>query len=150
MLALCSYSWLLSSGVDNNEHFVTFSASLTLLVGINTTSMIYAAIALFSLAAILGIAILIKWLTKKEASRAVVYSHGIVAAIALVLLVVYALQHKDNYPQVSLILFIIAAVFGFYMFFRSLQQKMSPLSVAFIHALLAVGGFVMLLTFVFM
>jgi membrane-associated protease RseP (regulator of RpoE activity) len=112
--------------------------------------MIYAAIALFALSAVLGIAILIKWLTKKNASRAVVYSHGIVAAIALVILVVYALQNKNNYPQVSLILFIIAALFGFYMFFRSLQQKMSPLTVAFIHALLAVGGFVMLLAFVFM
>jgi uncharacterized membrane protein HdeD (DUF308 family) len=112
--------------------------------------MIYAAIILFALAALLGIIILIKWLTKKDASKAVVYSHGIVAAIALVILVVYALQNKTNYPQVSLILFIVAALFGFYMFFRSLQNKMSPLTVAFIHALLAVGGFVMLLAFVFM
>lgn len=112
--------------------------------------MIYTAIALFALAAVLGLAILIKWLTKKEASKAVVYSHGIVAAIALVILVVYALQNRDNYPQVSLILFIIAALFGFYMFFRSLRNKLSPIAVAFIHALLAVGGFVMLLAFAFM
>jgi hypothetical protein len=112
--------------------------------------MIYAAIALFALAAVLGLAILIKWLTKKEASKAVVYSHGIVAAVALVILVVYALQNPDNYPQVSLILFIIAALFGFYMFFRSLRNKLSPIAVAFIHALLAVGGFVMLLAFAFM
>ena len=107
--------------------------------------MIYAAIGLFALSAILGLTILIKWLTKKEASKAVIWSHGLVAATALVILVVYALQNPDNYPQVSLILFVIAALGGFYMFFRDLNKKNSPLSIAFIHALLAVGGFVMLL-----
>jgi hypothetical protein len=112
--------------------------------------MIYAAIALFALAAILGVVILVKWLTKSDAPKGVVYSHGIVAAIALLLLIVYALQNKSNYPEISLILFIVAAIFGFYMFFRDLQRKMSPMAVAFIHALLAVGGFVSLLVFVFM
>ena len=107
--------------------------------------MIYTAIALFALSAILGLTILIKWLTKKEASKAVIWSHGLVAATALVILVVYALQNPDNYPQVSLILFVVAAIGGFYMFFRDLNKKNSPLSIAFIHALLAVGGFVMLL-----
>jgi len=107
--------------------------------------MIYAAIGLFALSAVLGLTILIKWLTKKEASKAVIWSHGLVAATALVILLVYALQNRDNYPQLSLILFIIAALIGFYMFFRDLNKKTSPLFVAFIHALLAVGGFVMLL-----
>jgi len=107
--------------------------------------MIYTAIALFALSAILGLTILIKWLTKKEASKAVIWSHGLVAATALVILVVFAIQNPDNYPQVSLILFVIAAIGGFYMFIRDLNKKNSPLSVAFIHALLAVGGFVMLL-----
>jgi len=107
--------------------------------------MIYAAIGLFALSAILGLTILIKWLTKKEASKAVIWSHGLVAATALVILLVYALQNRGNYPQLSLILFIVAALIGFYMFFRDLNKKNSPLSIAFIHALLAVGGFVMLL-----
>jgi len=111
--------------------------------------MIYTAIALFALSAILGLTILIKWLTKKEASKAVIWSHGLVAATALVILVVYAIQHPDNYPQISLILFVIAAIGGFYMFFRGLNKKNSPLSVAFIHALLALGGFAMLLFYTF-
>jgi len=111
--------------------------------------MIYTAIALFALAAILGLIILIKWLTKKEASKAVIWSHGLVAAVALVILVVFAIQNPDNYPQLSLILFAIAAVGGFYMFFRDLNKKTSPLSIAFIHALLAVGGFGMLLFYTF-
>jgi uncharacterized membrane protein len=111
--------------------------------------MIYTAIALFALSAILGLTILIKWLNKKEASKVVIWSHGLVAAIALVILVVYAIKNPANYPQISLILFGIAALVGFYMFFRDLNKKTSPLSVAFIHALLAVSGFVLLLFFTF-
>lgn len=110
-------------------------------------NIIYVAIVLFAIAAIVGLTILIKWLGKKEVSRTVVYTHGAFAAVALVLLVVYALQNPGNYPQLALILFIIAALGGFYMFFRDLQSKMSPYSVAFLHALLAVAGFVSLLVF---
>jgi predicted MFS family arabinose efflux permease len=111
--------------------------------------MIYASLALFALAAVFGLTILIKWLTKKDASKTVIYSHGIIAAAALVLLVVYALQNPDNYPKISLIILIVSALFGFYMFFRDLMKKFSPMSVAFIHAILAVAGFVALAAFVF-
>lgn len=109
----------------------------------------YVTIVLFALAAVLGITILLKWLSKKDVSRSVIYWHGIFAALGLVLLVVYALQNRDHYPQLALILLVIAALGGFYMFFRDLQNKMSPYSIAFVHALLAVGGFVALLLFVF-
>ncbi len=112
--------------------------------------MIYLAIGLFALSAVLGLMILIKWLTKKNASKGVIYSHGIAAAAALVLLVVYAIQNPGNFPKVSLILFVVAALGGFYMFFNDMRNKPSPMAVAFIHALLAVGGFVMLLGFVLM
>lgn len=112
--------------------------------------MIYSAIALFALSAALGLTILIAWLTKKNASRAVVYSHGIAAAAALVLLVIYASQNPEHFPKASIILFVIAALGGFYMFFNDLGKKESPLAVAFIHGLLAIAGFVMLLAFVFL
>lgn len=111
--------------------------------------MIYLAIALFALSAVLGLSILIKWLTKKDASRGVIYSHGLVAAIALVLLVVYAIQHPDNFPAVSILLFVVSALGGFYLFIRDMNKKESPLAIAFIHALLAVSAFVALLFFVF-
>jgi hypothetical protein len=111
--------------------------------------MIYAAIALFALSAVLGLTILVKWMTKKNASKGVIYSHGIVAAIALVLLIAYAVQHPDNFPKASLILFVIAAIGGFYMFINDLRKKTSPLAIAFIHALLAVGGFIVLVAFAF-
>jgi hypothetical protein len=106
-------------------------------------------IILFALAAVLGLTILVKWLTNKEASRGVVYAHGAAAAVALVLLLVYVLQHPDNSPMTSLILFVIAALGGFYMFFKDVKGQNSPMGIAIVHALLAVGGFVTLLLFAF-
>lgn len=112
-------------------------------------NLIYLTILLFAVAAVLGVAILLKWLSKKEVSRTVVYAHGTFAAVALVVLAVYALRNPENYPQLALLMFVIAALGGFYMFFRDVQNKMSPYSIAFVHALLAVGGFVALLLFAF-
>ena len=111
--------------------------------------MLYLTIGLFALSAVLGVAILIKWLTKKDAPRGVVYSHGIFAATALVLLIVFAVQNPQNFPKASIILFALSALGGFYMFFNDLKGKASPLAIAFIHALLAVGGVLSLLLFVF-
>ena len=112
-------------------------------------NLMYIIIALFAIAAVFGATILIKWLTKQGASKTVIYSHGIVSALALVLLVVFAVQNPDAFPQTGLILLILAALGGFYMFYRDLKQKMSPYSIAFTHALLAVAGFVTLLVFAF-
>lgn len=112
-------------------------------------TLMYIAIGIFAAAAVFGVMILAKWLTKQDASRSVVYAHGAFAAVALVLLVIYALQNPDNYPKVGLVLFVLAALGGFYMFFRDLQKKMSPYFVAFLHGLLAVAGFVSLLLFAF-
>jgi hypothetical protein len=111
--------------------------------------MLYTTIALFALSAVLGLVILIKWLTKKDAPKAVVYSHGIVAAVGLALLVYYAIVNPNDFPKISIILFVIAAVAGFYMFFKDLAKKPSPMALAFIHALVAVVGFLALLIFVF-
>ena len=113
------------------------------------TVMEYITIVLFALAAILGITILVNWLNKKDAPRGVVYSHGLFAAVALVLLIVYVVNNRTNAPTTSLILFVLAALGGFYMFTRDLNKKNSPIAVAVLHALLAVGGFVALLIFVF-
>src|SRR5436190_15970973 len=101
--------------------------------------MLYLSIALFALAAVLGLIILVSWLQKKNASRAVIYSHGIVAAAALVLVVFFSIQNSENFPRLSLTLFIVSALAGFYMFFRDLNNKMSPIVLAFVHALVAVA-----------
>jgi|SRR4051812_9282605 hypothetical protein len=111
--------------------------------------MINIAIVLFTLAAVLGLTILIKWLSNKDASKAVIYSHGLVAATALVLLIVYAIQNPENFPQTSIVLFVLSALGGFYLFIRDLQKKAHQVSIALIHALLAATALVTLLLFAF-
>jgi hypothetical protein len=110
--------------------------------------MLYLTISLFAVAAILGILIFKNWLTAAETSRGVIYGHGIFAATALVLLVVIALQSGASALRTSVILFVIAALGGIYMFLRDLRGKFSPMWLATVHALLAVAGFLVLIFYV--
>ena len=110
--------------------------------------MLYVTIALFAFAAIIGLLILKNWLTSANTSRTVVYAHGIFAAVALVLLFIQNIQNPGGHLRTSLILFIVAAMGGFYMFYRDLKGKFSPTWLAVTHALLAVSGFVFLLLLV--
>ncbi|MEO8762444.1 MAG: hypothetical protein ABI388_12660 [Bacteroidia bacterium] len=111
--------------------------------------MLYLSIVLFALAAVLGLTILIKWLSDKNASRGVIYSHGIVAATALVILIVYAFQHPESFPKASIVLYVTAALAGIYMFIGTLKNKPNPIALAFVHALVAIAATVTLLVFVF-
>ena len=111
--------------------------------------MLYITIVLFGLAAVIGFIILKNWLTSAETSRTTVYLHGIFAAVALILLVVYALQNPAHYPKASIILFVIGALVGFYMFAEDLKKRFSPTWLAIVHALFGVAGFLLLLFFVF-
>jgi hypothetical protein len=110
--------------------------------------MLYLTIGFFALAAVIGLIILKNWLTSANTSRTVVYAHGIVAAVALVLLLVQTLRNPAGTLNTSLILFVVAALGGFYMFFQDLKGKFSPIWLAVTHALIDIGGFVMLLLMV--
>src|SRR6476661_1334316 len=110
--------------------------------------MLYLTIALFALAAVLGIVIFKNWITSANTPKTVVYSHGIVAAAALVILLIIALQNGANMLRTSLILFIVAALGGIYMFVRDLKGKFSPIWLAAVHAVLAVAGFLVLIFYV--
>lgn len=111
--------------------------------------MLYITIVLFALAAIVGFIILKNWLTSAETGRTTAYLHGIFAATALVLLVVYAFQNPAHYPKVSIIIFVVGALIGFYMFAEDLRKRFSPTWLAIVHALFGVAGFLLLLFFVF-
>src|SRR3954452_20033799 len=110
--------------------------------------MLYVTIAGFALTAILGIILLKNLLTSSRLPRGVVYAHGIFAALALVLLIVHALRNPAQSLKTSIILFVVAALVGFYMFFQDLKGKLSPTWLAVIHGLVAVTGFVFLLLMV--
>ncbi|ALW86364.1 hypothetical protein AUC43_15480 [Hymenobacter sedentarius] len=111
--------------------------------------MLYASIALFVLAAVFGATILITWLNKKNAPRAVVYTHGLLAVSGLLVLLYYAFTHPTAYPKLAIGLFIITALGGIYMFLVSGPDKAKPIPIGGLHALLAVSSLVTLLVFVF-
>lgn len=111
--------------------------------------MIYLSIILFAGAAVLGITIIFKWMQEREASGTVVYVHGAAAASALLLLSYYSLKNPADFPKYSLILFVLAALGGFVLFFadKFAGKRIMPLGA--LHALIAVAGFVTLLIFAF-
>jgi hypothetical protein len=95
--------------------------------------MLYAIIALFALATVFGLIILKNWLTGGETSRGTVYAHGIFAAIGLVVLLVHYSQSGVKSLQTSIILFVVAASVGFYIFFRDIKGKVSPVWLDIVH-----------------
>jgi len=106
-------------------------------------------IILFALAAIFGVLILLKVLKGKETPKPAVFIHGGLAAVALVLLIIYAMGDMSNAPIISLSLFVIAALGGFILFVRDMTKKKLPIPLALVHAGAAVVAFVLLLVYAF-
>ncbi len=104
-------------------------------------------IALFAVAAVFGVINVVRIVAADRAPRATVYVHGLFAAAALVLLVIYSVLHSSAAPIVALILFIIAALGGFTLFGIDVATKKPPKWLGFVHGAVAVTGFVFLLVF---
>jgi hypothetical protein len=77
--------------------------------------------------------------------------HGLVAAVALVLLIVGALglaAGSSSLPWISVAIFVVAALGGAYMFLgKHLRAQALPSGVVVLHGALAVIGFLVLLGF---
>ncbi|MEO9805038.1 MAG: hypothetical protein ABJF04_17405 [Reichenbachiella sp.] len=106
--------------------------------------MIYTIIILFALAAVIGLTILMKVLKGATTSKPAVYAHGALAAIGLVLLIVYYMSNPGGL-MVPLILFVVAALGGFLLFAKDIGGKTVPKPLALIHAGAAVVAFLLLL-----
>jgi hypothetical protein len=113
--------------------------------------MLYLIVALFAGAAVLGLIVATAILSKKpETPKGVVFGHGVFAATGLGLLIYYSVSNPGNYPQASLIIFIIAALGGFTLAYNDfIRKKAGPAGLVIIHALAAVTAFILLLAFVF-
>ena len=110
--------------------------------------MLTTAIVLFALAAIAGITMLTFVLKTKQTPRSVLVIHGLLAAIALLLVILFVARGATPSPVASMTLFIIAALGGFTLLAIDLMKKTLPKWLAVIHALVAVLGFILLLIFV--
>ena len=110
----------------------------------------YLIIGLFALGAVMGL-ILATGIFKNppSTSKPALVAHSLFVATALVLFIIYAVNNPD-YPQLSLILFVVAAVGGFYLVYNDLVKKSpGPRPVVIVHALVAVIAFVLLLVYAF-
>jgi len=110
--------------------------------------MISAAIGFFALAAILGMILLSFVIKGKHTPKAIVFSHGPLAIIGVILLIIYSAGHNPK-PIESIILFVIAATGGLILVSRDMVGKVVPKWLAIVHGLIALGGFIALLAFRF-
>lgn len=110
--------------------------------------IIYSAIAIFGMVAIVGMYLLSLIMRNKETPKAVTIIHGLFAVLAVVLLVIYCFTNHAG-PLVSIVIFIIAAMGGVIVNYKDLTGKKAPKWLAIAHGLVAVIGFAFLLAFAF-
>ena len=110
--------------------------------------LIYTAIGLFALAALIGLYMLSLVLQKKQVPRGAAITHGLLAGKALVLLIIDMVRYGADTVQI-VVLFIITALGGIVLFARDITGKSLPKGLAIFHGLLAVTGFIFLLVYTF-
>jgi hypothetical protein len=83
---------------------------------------------------------------KKHIPKGLAFGHGIFVALGIILLVIYALtteshnKHWDN-----IIVFLIAAAGGTYLFFRDLKKHFFEIWILVMHASIGLFGFIWLI-----
>jgi hypothetical protein len=108
--------------------------------------MLITAIIFFALAALLGFYLLTFILQNKETPKGVAFTHGPLAAIGLIMLLIYAMLYRPI-PIVSIVIFVLAALGGFMLMYRDITGKSVPKWMAIGHGLAAIAGFIFLLIF---
>ena len=108
--------------------------------------LIYAAV-LFALGALGGLFMAVLAFQGKSLPVPVAALHGILGAAGLVLLIVGVMAGMgDGLARIALIILIVAALGGFYLLSFHIKKQKHPKAVIVIHALVAVIGFLTLLT----
>lgn len=110
--------------------------------------MIFAAIGFFSLAALIGLYLLTLVWTRSDIPKPVALIHGAMAATGVLLLLVYIVGPGPD-PIASLVLFVMAALGGGYMFLRDIKGHKPPRWMALGHGLTAITGYTFLLLHTF-
>jgi hypothetical protein len=105
------------------------------------------ALVLFALAALGGVTMAAMRLRGAERPpTGLALAHGALAAAGLIALIVAVMNMADPGPaRTALVVFIVAALGGFYLFAQHMQKKALPIPVVVVHGLIAVVGFVILL-----
>ena len=108
--------------------------------------MLKIAVLLFLLAAIGGLIMAVLNYRKKNIPLILALGHGLLAAAGLVIFIVALISASTgSLLTISLILFIVAALGGFVLFYFQLRNQLLPSTMVLIHGLVAVSAFVLLL-----
>ncbi len=105
--------------------------------------MLTAAFVLFVIAAIGGAVLLSFAWRGRHAPKGIAVVHGAVAALAIVLLAIYAIM-ADDAPGTSLALFVVAALGGGFVLYRDLRSGSVPKGLAIAHGGIAIVALVLL------
>lgn len=108
--------------------------------------MLIAAIICFSLAALLGMALLSFVIKGKKIPKIIALTHGPLALAGIILLIIYAYLNGHG-PIASLTLFIIAALGGLTLFYKDMTGKPVPAWMALAHGMLAFVAFLLLVIY---
>lgn len=107
------------------------------------------AIALFIIGAIFGLIVLTSILKNRATPKPMVLFHGVFVATGLLLvLIAFFTSQTDKLLDISLGLFLIAAIGGFTLLFTDLMKKPIPKWLAVIHPLVASAGLICLIVYV--
>ncbi len=107
--------------------------------------MLTLSIVLFIVAAILGLTVAVALFQKKETSKPVALTHGIIAAAGLVLLIIIAAQSPVRLLTIAIALFVVAALGGVVLLANDLRKKPGPLALVPVHAVVAAVALVLVL-----
>jgi len=105
------------------------------------------ALALFAIAAVGGIVLaVIRFKGKPYPPLGLALVHGAVAAAGLVMLIALVAQSSGgSSAKTALVLFVVAALGGFALFFHHVRKVALPVWLVVVHALVAVAAFLILL-----
>lgn len=104
-----------------------------------------APLVLFAIAAAGGLVLAYLRLTNKPLPMPLALLHGALAAAGLVALIVAVVGDGPTQARIALVLFLVAALGGFFLFSFHLRKKALPVPVVAVHGLVAVAAFVVLL-----
>ncbi|HVZ64063.1 MAG TPA: hypothetical protein VG936_05695 [Lacunisphaera sp.] len=102
--------------------------------------MLIISIALFVLAAVLGLTVAIALFKKQPTTKPVVIAHGLVGAAGLVALIFFAAKNPNNLLTTAIILLVVAALGGAVLFANDLRRKPGPLFLVVVHAVVALAA----------
>ncbi len=110
--------------------------------------MLALSITLFAITILIGIILLTFYFLDGRTPRGVARTHGVIATIALIVLIVSAILTLPHSPIAGAILLLAAAVAGYMQWGADIKNKPLPKWFPLVHAFVALVGFAALLWFI--